>query len=62
MPLYMLNRSMLLGKLLDLDLPLEHEGRLHQAIDHEGLPMALYLPLSAGAFFELQQDQWLKEV
>lgn len=53
---------MLLGKLLDLDLPLEHEGRLHQAIDHEGLPMALYLPLSAGAFFELQQDQWLKEV
>lgn len=39
---------------------------IHQAIDHEGLPMALYLPLSAGAFFELQQDQrldqWLKEV
>lgn len=26
---------MLLGKLLALDLPLEHEGRLHQAIDHE---------------------------
>ena len=26
---------MLLGKLLALDLPLEHEGRIHQAIDHE---------------------------
>lgn len=35
MPLYMLHRSMLLGKLLALDLPLEHEGRIHQAIDHE---------------------------
>jgi hypothetical protein len=26
---------MLLGKLLALDLPLEHEGRIHQAIDHK---------------------------
>ena len=26
---------MLLGKLLALDLPLEHEGRIHQAIDYE---------------------------
>ena len=31
MPLYMLDLSMLLGKLLALDLPLEHEGRIHQA-------------------------------
>lgn len=60
MPLYMLHRSMLLGKLLALDLPLEHEGHIHQAIDHEGLPMALYLPLSAGAYFDKLQDQWLK--
>jgi len=35
MPLYMRHRSMLLGKLLALDPPLEHEGRIHQAIDHE---------------------------
>lgn len=26
---------MLLGKLLALDLPLEHGGRMNQAIDHE---------------------------
>ncbi|KAL3502079.1 hypothetical protein ACH5RR_036534 [Cinchona calisaya] len=55
---------MLLGKLLPLDLPLEYEGRIHKAIDHEGLPMALYLPVSAGAYFDKLQaqrlDQWLK--
>lgn len=57
----MLHRSMLLGKRLPLDPPLEHEGRIHKkkAIDHEGLPMALYLPLSAGAYFDKLQDQWL---
>jgi len=30
MPLYMLHRSMLLGKRLPLDPPLEHEGRIHK--------------------------------
>lgn len=58
----MLHRSMLLGKLLPLDLPLEHEGRIHKAIDHEGLPMALYLPLSAGAYFDKLQDQRLDQL
>ncbi|KAK8583853.1 hypothetical protein V6N12_068110 [Hibiscus sabdariffa] len=62
MPLYMLHRSMLLAKLLALDLPLEHEGRIHKAIDHEGLPMALYLPLSAGAYFDKLQDQRLDQL
>ena len=62
MSLYMLHRSMLLAKLLALDLPLEHEGRIHKAIDHEGLPMALYLPLSAGAYFDKLQDQRLDQL
>lgn len=39
-------------------------GKLDLAIDHEGLPMALYLPLSAGAYLDKLQDQrldqWLK--
>ncbi|KAK8482740.1 hypothetical protein V6N11_055076 [Hibiscus sabdariffa] len=54
--------GMLLAKLLALDLPLEHEGRIHKAIDHEGLPMALYLPLSAGAYFDKLQDQRLDQL
>ena len=62
MPLYLLHRSMLLALLLALDLPLEHEGRIHKAIDHEGLPMALYLPLSAGAYFDKLQDQRLDQL
>lgn len=32
MPLYMLHRSMLLGKRLPLDPPLEHEGRIHKRL------------------------------
>lgn len=65
MPLYMLHRSMLLGKLLALDPPLESStggGRIHKAINHEGLPMALYLPTSAGAYFDKLQDQRLDQL
>lgn len=49
----MLHRSMLLGKRLPLDLPLEHEGRFHKrlSIMKVCLWLSLYLPLSAGAYF-----------
>lgn len=36
-------------------------GKLDLAIDHEGLPMALYLPLSAGSYFDKLQDQRLDQ-
>lgn len=68
MPLYMLHRSMLLGKLLALDLPLEQSTRvvfIRLSIMKVCLwLMALYLPLSAGAYLDKLQDQrldqWLK--
>ncbi|RDY14270.1 hypothetical protein CR513_00684, partial [Mucuna pruriens] len=53
MPLYMLHRSMLLGKRLPLDPPLEHEGRIHKrlSIMKVCLWLCIYLCLL---------DQWLK--
>lgn len=47
MPLYMLHRSMLLGKRLPLDPPLEHEGRIKKkkAIMKVCLWLCIYLCL-----------------
>ena len=56
MPIDMLDKSMLLGKLLALDLPLEHEGRIHQAIDHEQKTLLNHTHDNPG------MDHWLRVI
>lgn len=48
---------MLLGKLLALDLPLEHEGRIHQAIDHEQKTLLNHTHDNSG--MDLARDMYL---
>lgn len=48
---------MLLGKLLALDLPLEHEGRIHQAIDHEQKTLLNHTHENPG--MDLARDMYL---